>query len=566
MRVLDSESGYTSRWRSAVAACLLACCLLALAGCGGSSNKHHSTAASTQPTTSTSTAPSTPSLKPGLGSVDTNLGVLNTHMQVTLFDVRRQGPLTIVDFGMACRETTRDCHLDDLFEDRSCDSQPTQPMCGPNAGGLLLVDPRGNRQYGVVRDAQAHPYASNQSGNMPPGGRPQLGFAVFPQLPAGVSSIDVAFPQGGPVFLDVPVTTGPGAQPATAGTDVLPAEGAGPYSGPAKNSTAGLTLPVSPLSLTVGSPAGSDREGAHTATFTLRSDVLFAFNKSKLSARAHSILSGLASEIKARAAGSVQVTGYTDSIGSDAVNLPLSRARAAAVVGALRPQTPGVSYASRGKGSADPVAPNTTASGADYPPGRALNRRVTIVVPVRAPAKPAPPTASPASAATSSTSTSPVTLNPGKNLNESYTVAPVGLHSDGNLAVLNLDATCHGPDKGCLPGIDFAGTTSVPPISLNTVGGEHALLRGQFTANVPSGVYLTDPRTGKIYTAVTDSAGNPLTIQSGPSGGNDGDMIPMWLYFAAPPSGSSTMTVHLPGESPTLTLPVESLSGPTVTH
>lgn len=560
MRIVESDKCGRRR-RDGVVACLVACSLVALAGCGGSS---HKSSATTPPPASTTTSTSMPSLKPGLGSVDAYLTQYLTHIQLTLFDVRREGPMTVVDFGTACRDA-RGCDLGAGFEDRSAyegHGPCTGPRCGDNAGGLLLIDPSGNREYGVVRDAQGNPYASTEH-RLVEGGQPQLGFAVFPQLPAGVRSIDVAFPQGGPVFLNVPVTSGSGPTPATAGTDVRASDGAGAYAGPAKNSVAGLTLPVSPLSLTVGSPAGSDREGGRTATFTLRSDVLFAFNKSNLSPRAHSILAGLATQIKARAAGLVQVTGYTDSIGSGAVNLPLSRARAAAVVGALKPLTPTASYTSAGMGSADPVAPNTNRDGSDNPAGRALNRRVTIVVPVRAPAKPAPPPASAAPTTTPSTSASPVTYNPA-NIGP-YSVAPVGLHRDGNLVVLNLDATCHG--HICLPGAAFAGTTTVPPLSLASVAGEQAaFLHGvQFTANTPSGVYLTAPRTGDIYPPVTDNAAYPLTSQAGP-GGNDGDTVPMWLYFAAPPAGTSVMTVHLPGGSPTLTLPVTDLSGVSVTH
>jgi len=69
----------------------------------------------------------------------------------------------------------------------------------------------------------------------------------------------------------------------------------------------------------------------------------------------------------------VQVTGHTDSQGSDAVNNPLSVDRAASVRDYL--VTQGVS-ATRisidGKGERQPVADNTTAD------GRAKNRRVEI--------------------------------------------------------------------------------------------------------------------------------------------------------------------------------------------
>jgi len=54
----------------------------------------------------------------------------------------------------------------------------------------------------------------------------------------------------------------------------------------------------------------------------------------------------------------VAVTGYTDSVGPDSVNNPLSQARAQAVVAALTPQVAGapVTLQAAGKGAADPVS------------------------------------------------------------------------------------------------------------------------------------------------------------------------------------------------------------------
>jgi len=69
------------------------------------------------------------------------------------------------------------------------------------------------------------------------------------------------------------------------------------------------------------------------------------------------------------------VVGHTDSVGSDADNLELSRRRAAAVVAALTGSF-GVAadrLESRGMGSGEPAASNDTEE------GRALNRRVELV-------------------------------------------------------------------------------------------------------------------------------------------------------------------------------------------
>jgi OmpA-OmpF porin, OOP family len=72
----------------------------------------------------------------------------------------------------------------------------------------------------------------------------------------------------------------------------------------------------------------------------------------------------------------IQVDGYTDDVGSDAVNRPLSLARAAAIQGyvqRLAPESfPSARFAVAGHGSLNPVATNATAE------GRAANRRVEI--------------------------------------------------------------------------------------------------------------------------------------------------------------------------------------------
>ena len=71
----------------------------------------------------------------------------------------------------------------------------------------------------------------------------------------------------------------------------------------------------------------------------------------------------------------VQITGYTDSTGSAALNNSLSLQRANAVANYLRLQ--GVSadrIVTEGAGSRNPIASNSTAA------GREQNRRVEIVL------------------------------------------------------------------------------------------------------------------------------------------------------------------------------------------
>jgi outer membrane protein OmpA-like peptidoglycan-associated protein len=116
---------------------------------------------------------------------------------------------------------------------------------------------------------------------------------------------------------------------------------------------------------------------------TLAADVLFRFDSAALTGRAESRIDEAAERIRADGPAVVRVTGYTDSKGSDAYNLGLSRRRAAAVAAALRAELGGEapSLRTQGRGEADPVAPNTKPDGSDNPRGRARNRRVEVVFP-----------------------------------------------------------------------------------------------------------------------------------------------------------------------------------------
>jgi outer membrane protein OmpA-like peptidoglycan-associated protein len=106
----------------------------------------------------------------------------------------------------------------------------------------------------------------------------------------------------------------------------------------------------------------------------------FAFNSTKLTAEDQQALDDAAATLNKHQNMNVQVAGYTDSIGSKAYNLKLSRGRANSVkdyltshgVDSDRMQT-------KGYGESDPVAPNRV-NGHDNPDGRAKNRRVELHV------------------------------------------------------------------------------------------------------------------------------------------------------------------------------------------
>jgi outer membrane protein OmpA-like peptidoglycan-associated protein len=113
---------------------------------------------------------------------------------------------------------------------------------------------------------------------------------------------------------------------------------------------------------------------------TFQSDVLFKTNSTDLSATAKIRLKSLAEKVQREALhGTIQINGYTDSRGTVASNLRLSRARATAVAVALQQYLTGsgsdVGLMPQGFGETHPLGSNTTAE------GQALNRRVTVVLP-----------------------------------------------------------------------------------------------------------------------------------------------------------------------------------------
>ncbi|WP_439258384.1 porin OmpA [Lonepinella sp. BR2271] len=94
-------------------------------------------------------------------------------------------------------------------------------------------------------------------------------------------------------------------------------------------------------------------------TFTLNSDVTFAFGKSTLKPEAAATLDGIYGEIAQVANPAVQVNGYADRIGNDASNLKLSQRRAETVANYL--VSKGVdagSVTATGFGEANPVTGN----------------------------------------------------------------------------------------------------------------------------------------------------------------------------------------------------------------
>lgn len=125
--------------------------------------------------------------------------------------------------------------------------------------------------------------------------------------------------------------------------------------------------------------AGTGVQVTQTADNRLKigvpADAGFATGSAQLSPRMYPVLDQLAGGLVSNPGETVQVYGFTDNTGSDAINYPLSQNRAQTVMNYLVSRgVPAQRIAVRGMGPSEPVASNATAQ------GRAMNRRVEIYV------------------------------------------------------------------------------------------------------------------------------------------------------------------------------------------
>ncbi|MCU0587969.1 MAG: OmpA family protein [Syntrophobacteraceae bacterium] len=124
--------------------------------------------------------------------------------------------------------------------------------------------------------------------------------------------------------------------------------------------------------------ASMQRQGDNLA-ITFRTDVLFDVGSYRLKPGAYDEIDRVAGILNRYPETRVDISGHTDSTGSEQSNYTLSEARARAVADALADA--GVNprrVSARGFGESRPIASNATES------GRQLNRRVVLdIIPVR---------------------------------------------------------------------------------------------------------------------------------------------------------------------------------------
>jgi len=124
------------------------------------------------------------------------------------------------------------------------------------------------------------------------------------------------------------------------------------------------------------------QQSGRSLSMNLSGDVLFDYDKAILKPEAEQALKKVAVVLSQFPESHVMVEGYTDSKGTQSRNLQLSLERAQAVKDWLvKNGSPvGPNITTKGFGEDYPVAPNTNDNGTDNPLGRALNRRVSIIV------------------------------------------------------------------------------------------------------------------------------------------------------------------------------------------
>jgi outer membrane protein OmpA-like peptidoglycan-associated protein len=124
------------------------------------------------------------------------------------------------------------------------------------------------------------------------------------------------------------------------------------------------------------------QQSGRSLSMNLSGDVLFDYDKAALKPEAEQALKKVAVVLSQFPESKVTVEGYTDAKGTKSINMQLSRDRAQAVKDWLV-KNGGVmatNISTKGFGEQYPVAANTNKDGSDNPLGRALNRRVTIIV------------------------------------------------------------------------------------------------------------------------------------------------------------------------------------------
>ena len=124
------------------------------------------------------------------------------------------------------------------------------------------------------------------------------------------------------------------------------------------------------------------QQSGRSLSINLSGDVLFDYDKATLKPAAEEALKKVAVVLSQFPESQVTVEGYTDAKGSKPLNMELSRERAQAVKDWMvkNGNVLAANVLTKGFGEEYAIAPNKNPDGTDNPLGRALNRRVSIIV------------------------------------------------------------------------------------------------------------------------------------------------------------------------------------------
>lgn len=247
---------------------------------------------------------------------------------------------------------------------------------GP-AAGVQLLDGAGHKVYTTLIDApNGNALASPNDALIAEPGVLSVLYAVFPELPADVRTVDVVVGEND-IVPGVPVQEGPLEPVKPADGPIRLGEGWPQLDLDAIRSSHRPQDGIYTWATEIVDLGGevTTRQRSKDVSVDLSADVLFAVDSDKLTPASQRAIAAAAGTINKKASGGVlSVAGHTDASGSDAHNDDLSRRRAQAVAQALRPlvTVPGVTWEVVGKGEREPVESNDSAE------GRKANRRVSV--------------------------------------------------------------------------------------------------------------------------------------------------------------------------------------------
>ncbi len=249
----------------------------------------------------------------------------------------------------------------------------TAPFKMLDASQMTIVDAIGLTAYRPLFVKGEGGLVSAPAGETFPAGTLVGVYALLPELPAGVTAVDLVL-EWGAVVSDLPVEDGP-LLPASA-TTWGPVSDGWPVL-PDAQRIAAADPAASTFELT--SRVGDLEESTETDTtpeevsVNLSADFFFSPGKWDLSAKGRARVLEVADELVAANVTRATVVGHTDSVPDKGIgNDKLSERRARTVADVLRERAPNLDLKVEGRGEAEPVAPNSTDA------GKKKNRRVTV--------------------------------------------------------------------------------------------------------------------------------------------------------------------------------------------